>query len=88
MCSKKYHTGDPVPDSGIYRVLHSQHRLPHAVTICKDETFPRCAKCADKVRFELIHGIECPFSYEPVHIFELHPQDEEQGIGSSNGVER
>lgn len=81
MSPNRYHTGDMVPDSGIYRVVHSQHRLPHAVTICKGETFPRCAKCADLVLFELIRGVECPFTYEPMHVFELHPEQEECAVG-------
>lgn len=73
----KLQTGLLVPESGIYRVIHVGHRLPHAVTICKGETFPRCAKCADLVVFELIQKVECPYSYEPLHIFELHPDEED-----------
>jgi hypothetical protein len=34
-------TGVAVPESGIYRVSHSQHRLPHEVTLLKDQQFPR-----------------------------------------------
>jgi hypothetical protein len=84
MSPNKYHTGDLVPDSGIYRVVHSVHRLPHSVTICKGERFPRCAKCADKVVFELIRGIECPFTYEPMHVFELHPEEDERAAGAAD----
>jgi len=72
----KFQTGHLVPESGIYGVTHAGHRLPHAVTICRGETFPRCAKCADLVLFELLHPVECPYSYEPMHIFELHPEEE------------
>ena len=46
-------TGCSVPDSGIYRVLHSQHRLPREVTLIKDQTFPRCSKCSEPVYFAL-----------------------------------
>lgn len=84
MSPNKYHTGDLVPDSGIYRVVHSLHRLPHSVTICKGERFPRCAKCADRVVFELIRGIECPFTYEPMHVFELHPEEDEHAAGAAD----
>lgn len=77
--ANSYQTGQSVPESGVYRVIHSGHRLPHAVTICKGESFPRCAKCLDLVTFELVQTVECSFSYEPMHIYELHPVDEEQG---------
>jgi len=71
-----FQTGHSVPESGIYRVIHAGHRLPHAVTICKGENFPRCAKCANMVIFELIRAVECPFTYEPMHIYELQPEEE------------
>ncbi len=73
MSPTRYNTGQVVPESGVYRVSHADHRLPHAVTICKDEIFPRCAKCADLVTFELIRALDCPFTYEPMHVYELHP---------------
>lgn len=47
-------TGDLVPESGIYRVHHSGHRLPHEVTLLQGQRFPRCGKCADAVEFEPI----------------------------------
>jgi len=47
-----FKTGDTVPESGIYRVHHHGHRLPHEVTLIKEQTFPRCAKCDDQVEFE------------------------------------
>jgi len=46
-------TGCSVPDSGIYRVLHSQHSLPTAVTLIRNQSFPRCSRCAEPVYFEL-----------------------------------
>lgn len=47
-------TGATVPESGIYRVHHDGHRLPHEVTLLKDQQFPRCAKCSDQVEFEIV----------------------------------
>src|SRR3569623_1634821 len=47
-----FKTGQNVPESGIYRVVHAEHRLPHEVTLLRGEAFPRCAKCADQVEFE------------------------------------
>jgi hypothetical protein len=79
-----YRTGHTVTSSGIYRVIHAPHRLPHQVTICKGEQFPRCAKCSDSVVFELLHAAECGFSYEPIHIYELQPlEDAEQAEAAS-----
>jgi|ERR1051326_6922396 hypothetical protein len=51
-----YRTGETIPHSGIYRVIHHQHRLPHDVTLLKDEMFPRCAQCRDAVSFELLQA--------------------------------
>jgi hypothetical protein len=36
-------TGDTVPETGIYRVTHALHRLPHEIVILRDEHFPRCS---------------------------------------------
>jgi len=51
-----FKTGQQIPDSGVYKVSHQQHRLPHEVTLLKGETFPRCVKCGDRVEFELVHA--------------------------------
>ena len=55
---RKFATGETVPASGIYRVLHSQHRLPHEVTLIGGHPFPRCQRCDDKVEFEMLHSAE------------------------------
>jgi hypothetical protein len=47
-----FRTGETVPESGIYRVTHGGHRLPHEVTLLRDQLFPRCSKCATLVEFE------------------------------------
>jgi hypothetical protein len=49
-------TGCCIPESGIYRVLHSQHNLPSEVTLLKDHFFPRCSRCAESVYFELVRS--------------------------------
>jgi hypothetical protein len=51
-----FRTGELIPESGIYRVIHEAHRLPHEVTLFSEQRFPRCAKCKDAVKFELIHA--------------------------------
>ena len=50
----RHNTGELVPASGIYRVHHDAHRLPHEVTLIEGYTFPRCQKCTDNVQFESI----------------------------------
>jgi len=52
-----FKSGDAIPESGLYKVLHAQHRLPHQVTLVEGQTFPPCAQCHDEVRFELIRGL-------------------------------
>ena len=54
MSENKFNTGQTVPHSGIYRVIHAGHRLPHEVTLVAGEVFPRCCKCRDAVQFEVI----------------------------------
>ncbi len=54
----KFKTGAVIPESGIYRVEHSSHRLPHEVTLLKGEKFPKCQKCSDAVTFKLVRGLK------------------------------
>ncbi len=56
----RYRTGLAIPFSGIYLVLHKEHRLPHEVTLLKSETFPPCAKCKKAVQFEVLMAIAEP----------------------------
>jgi hypothetical protein len=51
-----FRTGESIPESGIYRVLHHAHRLPHEVTLLWGQVFPRCAKCQNAVTFQLIRA--------------------------------
>jgi hypothetical protein len=52
----RYRTGQKIPQSGIYKVIHSEHRLPHDVTLISGEVFPRCASCGNHVQFELVQA--------------------------------
>jgi hypothetical protein len=52
-----YKSSDTIPDSGIYRVIHAQHRLPHEVTLIAGQTFPPCAQCHEEVRFQLLRTL-------------------------------
>jgi hypothetical protein len=49
-----FKTGETVPESGIYRVTHAEHRLPHEVTLLKGAQFPRCSKCKEAVTFRVV----------------------------------
>jgi len=52
-----YRAGESIPESGIYRVSHAEHRLPHEVTLLNGQRFPRCEKCRELVEFELEKGL-------------------------------
>jgi len=76
----QFHCGDRITQSGIYLVLHSNHRLPHEVTLLCDQLFPRCAKCEDSVYFELVRTVpESTMAPFKVALYAL-PVDEEDGI--------
>jgi hypothetical protein len=55
-----FRTGERITRSGIYQVTHRKHRVPHEVTLLKDQIFPRCAKCHDQVTFRLVRGAKLP----------------------------
>jgi hypothetical protein len=77
-----FQTGDRAPETGIYRVVHVNHRLPHEVVILKDEQFPRYAKCLAAVRFDLIHAAPDLFRHRGHRIYEL-PVEEEATAAST-----
>ena len=54
MSERVYGTDELVPESGIYKVSHSAHRLPHEVTLLLGKAFPRCEKCGEQVEFRLV----------------------------------
>jgi hypothetical protein len=53
----KFKVGDEVRESGIYRVIHRQHRVPHEVTLLEHEHFPPCQRCNEAVDFELVRSV-------------------------------
>jgi hypothetical protein len=74
---KQYRTGDTVPETGIYTVIHTAHRLAPEAVLHKDEKFPRCAKCSREVLFELSRpaaGVSPRLQYR---IFELSELEDE-----------
>jgi hypothetical protein len=72
-----FRTGAQIPESGIYRVIHKAHRLPHEVTLVWGQAFPRCAKCRDAVKFELIRAAELLNEHAfRVYLYELDEEGE------------
>jgi hypothetical protein len=51
---ERFSTQQQVLVTGLYRVTHGAHRLPHEALLLAGERFPRCAKCSDQVQFELL----------------------------------
>lgn len=74
-------TGEPITASGIYRVVHREHRLPHEVTLLRGEEFPKCSRCLDAVIFELVRAVtftEESLEYQPqIRLYELPALDDD-----------
>ena len=62
----QFRANQRVPQSGIYRVIHSQHRLMHEATLVANENFPCCKRCGKSVKFILVRSVDeekvLPFS--------------------------
>jgi len=54
MAENVFKPGEKAPQSGIYKVLHYQHRLYHEVTILAGQPLPACRRCGQDVRFLLV----------------------------------
>ena len=55
--AKSFRSQEIVPESGVYEVKHSSHRLKHEVTILKGSLFPLCKRCGADVRFRLVNAV-------------------------------
>lgn len=51
-----FRAGEPITETGIYRVFHSEHRVSHEVTLLAGQVFPTCAECGSDVHFELLRS--------------------------------
>ena len=49
--------GDTVAISGIYRVTHMNHRVPHDVLAIRGEELLPCRTCAGHVRFRIARRV-------------------------------
>jgi hypothetical protein len=50
---KIYRSGEKVLRTGLYRISHYQHRMPHDAVLRQGENFPACNKCGERVSFKL-----------------------------------
>jgi hypothetical protein len=79
--TEQFRCGDKILESGIYRVYHENHRLPHEVTLLRDQLFPKCSKCENAVHFELVRSAPditlAPFK---VALYALPENDEEENF--------
>jgi hypothetical protein len=49
-----FRSGEAIPETGIYRLSHSAHRLPAEVTLTRGDTFPSCSRCRETVFFYMV----------------------------------
>jgi hypothetical protein len=56
MAEQVFKPGEDVPQSGLYLVVHAEHRADHEATLFQGEQFPSCAQCEVEVRFRLLRG--------------------------------
>ena len=56
MAEQVYRPGDTVPRSGIYRVVHAQHRGEHEAVVLDGAPFPACKHCRNNVSFRLLRS--------------------------------
>jgi hypothetical protein len=52
--SERLKAGDTTEQSGVYRVWHHAHRLPHSVFVPSGTVLPKCRRCGQRVEFGFI----------------------------------
>ncbi len=81
-----FSTDEIVCQSGNYTVRHLKHRLPHEVTLLRDQRFPRCAKCDNAVIFELVQPMaseaEAANFATRIFLYELPVLEDDQAAAS------
>ena len=75
-----FRPGEPIVETGIYRVFHGDHRMTHEVTLLKGQSFPECRECGRVVHFELVKAVPAIDQNEfRVRLYQLpHPGDESE----------
>lgn len=56
--TETFSAGETCSVSGRYTVRHYQHRLWHSVLVFAGQEFPRCSRCAARVRYVLEEAID------------------------------
>jgi hypothetical protein len=56
MAEKEFRPGERIPESGVYLVVHREHRPTHEATLVAGRPFPACARCGTGVRFRLLRN--------------------------------
>ena len=56
MAEKDFRPGERIPHSGVYLVVHREHRPTHEATLVAGKPFPGCARCGTEVRFRLLRN--------------------------------
>ena len=56
MAERRFQPGEAVPSSGVYRIIHGNHREDHDGILLHGQTFPACVVCGEKVRFQLVQA--------------------------------
>lgn len=81
--AERFATGDTVPVTGLYLVIHTAHRLPHEALLLQGEKFPRCGKCANQVGFELLRAVPGFEQHRDriAKLYELPVLDEDEATG-------
>ncbi len=58
MATVTFSSGEVIPSSGVYRVVHAPHTLPEQVALVKGQKFPPCSECKVSVRFTQVRCME------------------------------
>jgi hypothetical protein len=82
--AETYKTGEVAPYSGIYRVMHSEHRLPHEVTLLRGHSFPPCSQCGNNVTFNLLRAVTVDSFAITLNAIPPLPDETQQIIFSSD----
>jgi len=56
MADEIFQPGSPIPESGVYQVMHYRHRLYHEVTMLRGGAFPTCSECGNNVRYRVVRA--------------------------------
>ncbi len=51
-----FKSGQVIPESGVYRAHHLNHRGTHEVTLIAGYPFPECSRCREFVEFEMLES--------------------------------